>query len=170
MSDRHAPRRPEAAPGAEADHPTAGGGAWWVATVACVSFVLLVTLAPMPWVTRGSQSELGVLSPATWLDPLTWTTGSPRELVLNVLLFLPVGLLASRYGLRRGVLAPLLLTAAIEIVQIPMGGRMSDPRDLVANATGGAIGATLGLLLRRSGATPAGTTAQAPQRTTDVVP
>jgi hypothetical protein len=108
----------------------------------------------MPWATRGSQLELRVLNPLAWLDPQTWTTGSRREFVLNVLLFVPAGLLAARYGTRRGVLAPLLLTAAIEIVQIPMGDRMSDPRDLVADTTGGALGATLATLLRGGTRTP----------------
>jgi VanZ family protein len=40
------------------------------------------------------------------------------------------------------------IAAAIEISQIPLD-RVSDPRDLVANAAGAAIGVLVGSLLRR---------------------
>lgn len=122
---------------------------WGVAAAVYIGFVLLVTLAPMPWATEGSQVEHGVLDPGSWLLRSTWTTGSPREAVANVVLFVPVGFLVARIRPWLGVVVAVGLTWAIEIAQISMPDRMSDPRDLVANAIGGVLGVVLSTVTRR---------------------
>lgn len=108
--------------------------------VSYAGLVLFLTLSPAPWATRGAQIPFGVLNPATWLMPSTWTSGSSFEFAMNVMMFVPVGVLAARMGARWGLTAPLLLTLGIEVLQISMPNRISDPRDLVANAVGGVIG------------------------------
>ena len=112
----------------------------WLALTAAI---LLVTLGPIPQRLVGSEATFGVLSISEWLDPLTWSQGRVYEFGLNLLMFVPWGALAVfALGVRRWWLAALLgvaLTLTIEIAQIP-SPRISDPRDLVANSIGAAIG------------------------------
>lgn len=122
---------------------------WGVAAAVYVCGVLFITLVPMPWATEGAQVEHGVLDLRSWLLRSTWTTGSPREAFANIALFVPVGFLAGRVAPWLGVAAAVVLTWTIEIVQIPLPDRISDPRDLVANAVGGVIGVALALAMRR---------------------
>lgn len=124
--------------------------AWGVGVVLYLGFVAFATLAPTPWATQGAQPHRGILDPEMWADPVTWTSGSPREFMLNVMLFVPVGLLAARFGVVRGFAASVALTFAIEVLQIPMPDRISDPRDLVANAAGAAFGVAVVASARRS--------------------
>ncbi|GGI45944.1 VanZ like family protein [Agromyces flavus] len=106
--------------------------------------VLWATLGPVPWAGSGYQSPNGVLDWELWLERATWTTGLESELMLNVLMFVPFGALLA-FALR-GVsfVVPAIMAAGfsllIELVQIPMADRISDPRDLVANAGGALIG------------------------------
>lgn len=106
--------------------------------------VLWATLGPVPWAGYGNQSPNGVLDWELWFEGSTWTTGLESELMLNVLMFVPFGALLA-FG-TRGVpfLVPAVMAAgfslAIELVQIPMADRISDPRDLAANAAGALIG------------------------------
>jgi len=122
-------------------------------TVAYLAFVGYFTLGPVPWPTAANEAENGVLSPATWADTVTWTSGSPVEFVANIVMFIPVGLLLRgsfpRVPLLLVIATTLALTVSIEVAQIPLE-RVSDPRDLVANTVGGAIGALFSnQLLRR---------------------
>jgi glycopeptide antibiotics resistance protein len=113
-----------------------------IASVAYVALVLAVTLLPAPWPPNTAEAPLGVLNPATWTSAETWRNGTAFEFTMNIAMFVPIGLIAARYlrGWMR-ILAPIGLTLAIEIVQIPLADRVSDPRDLIANT----IGAILGL-------------------------
>lgn len=113
-------------------------------TTAYLALVGWATLGPSPWRAEGNESPLGVLNPSIWLDRATWSTGSSFEFTANILMFVPVGVLfAMLLGARRWLIAlgaAGLLTWAIEVVQIPLDDRISDPRDLLANSAGAVIG------------------------------
>lgn len=111
---------------------------------AYAGLVLWATLGSVPRAGLGNQSPNGVLDWRLWLEPSTWTTGLETELMLNVIMFVPLGVLLA-FALR-GVsfVVPVMMAAgfslAIELAQIPMSDRISDPRDLVANTVGALIG------------------------------
>lgn len=115
------------------------------AAVAYLGIVLWLTLGPAPWAGPDiAEIPLGVLNPATWFSPVTWATGSAVEFVLNVMMFVPVGVLA--FLLLRGrarIVLPVAFTVLIEVVQIVLPDRVSDPRDLVANGAGALAGIAL---------------------------
>ena len=124
--------------------------------------VLWVTVGPAPWRTSGNQLEGGILNPDAWTAPVTWTTGYLSEMVFNVAMFVPVGLLAALLIPRRrwplALVASFVFTAAIELVQVPEPTRISDPRDLVMNTAGAVLGVLLVLaarMVRRAGAVAA---------------
>ena len=122
------------------------------AAAAYLALVGFLTLGAVPWQTAPNESARGVLSPRTWLDPATWAFGSDLEFLANVLMFVPLGVLLClalpRLAAPAVALVAVAIAAAIEIGQIPLE-RVSDPRDLVANAAGAAIGVLAGSLLRR---------------------
>jgi hypothetical protein len=106
--------------------------------------VLWATLGSLPRAGLGNQSPRGVLDWRLWFEPSTWTTGLQSELMLNVVMFVPLGALLA-FALRRvSFVVPVMMAAgfslAIELAQIPMADRISDPRDLVANTAGALIG------------------------------
>jgi hypothetical protein len=111
---------------------------------AYAGLVLWATLGSVPRAGLGNQSPRGVLDWRLWFEPSTWTTGLETELMLNVIMFVPLGVLLA-FALR-GVsfMVPVMIAAgfslAIELAQIPMSDRISDPRDLVANTVGALIG------------------------------
>jgi VanZ like family len=123
-----------------------------VAAAVYLALVGYLTFGTVPWQTAPNESARGVLSPRTWLDPDTWAFGSDLEFAANVLMFVPVGVLLClalpRVGAPVVALGAVGIAAAIEVGQIPLE-RVSDPRDLVANAAGAAIGVVAGMLLRR---------------------
>lgn len=104
------------------------------------ALLALVTLTPAPWAAEGAELPFGVLNPSTWIAPVTWTTGAPHEFVANILLFLPAGVLLFRFGAVRAVVLSAAVTLSIEVAQVPVVGRISDPRDFVANVTGALLG------------------------------
>lgn len=110
--------------------------------------VLWLTLGPVPWAQASlADNPLGILNPEAWADRSTWLSGRGIEPLANVLLFIPFGYAAARLGRSRLLLlAPFVLTLAIELAQIVLPDRASDPRDLVANA----IGAGIGIVLARA--------------------
>lgn len=98
---------------------------------------------------------------ATWdlRVGLTWWThgwstvglvATDREAVLNVALFMPAAVLCSfAYGLKRTIFLGLVcLSFLIETSQAVVGQtRTADPGDLIANATGAALGCILAFVL-----------------------
>lgn len=128
-------------------------------TLAYATLVLWVTVGPAPWRTSGHQLDGGILNPEAWTDSVTWTTGYLAEMAFNVALFVPVGVLAALLIPRRrwplALIAGFAFTTVIELVQVPLGDRISDPRDLVMNTGGAVFGVLLVLaarMVRRSGA------------------
>lgn len=117
------------------------------------AFLLFSTLGPIRQRLVGSELSGGVLSLDTWLESTTWTSGRLYEFVANVVVFVPWGVLVLlALGARwwwAVASAGLVLTLAIEIIQIPLP-RISDPRDLVANVLGTLVGVVIGLVIART--------------------
>lgn len=95
-------------------------------------------LKPFAWLTDGY-----LMGPAKMLE----------QLILNVLMFLPLGLLLPLAGrrfrrFRVTAAAVLAMTAAIEVVQFFIG-RSADIDDVIMNFAGGALGFALFCLLDR---------------------
>ncbi|WP_114560703.1 VanZ family protein [Desertihabitans aurantiacus] len=128
--------------------PTGASVPFAVAGLLYLALIGYITLGPVPWQSVTNEGSGGVLSPATWLDPVTWTTGGPLEFVANIILFVPVGVLLRRAFPRLpavgAVAVGVVLTLSIEVLQIPLD-RVSDPRDLVANTAGALLGTVLTL-------------------------
>lgn len=93
-----------------------------------------------------------------WPPRLDWTLVGPggfgaADMVLNVVLFVPLGFLAERQGRGHGrlgqiALAAMLLSLAIECVQLVIPGRWSSFSDVVANTVGGVLGGVASRRLR----------------------
>lgn len=93
---------------------------------------------------------------AGWGAPLQ-ATFLTLEFLANIVLFVPFGLLVPlAIGSLRAktlwltVLAGFALTVVIEWCQGMLEGRVSDPRDVLANTVGTALGALLALVLSRN--------------------
>lgn len=128
------------------------------ATAAYLMMIGWITLGPQPYHPRS-----GVLDWALALfaaHPLTgWITLEVVEFAANIALFVPfAALLTLLAGPRRwwlAVLAGLTLSAAIELAQLGLPTRVSDPRDLLSNGLGSVAGAlSVLLLVRRPAAHP----------------
>lgn len=79
--------------------------------------------------------------------------GSAVDAVLNVFVFVPLGLLAAAAGIRFRTLLPgaLAVTLSIEIAQYAMdAGRTADVNDLITNTTGACLGWAIGALVLRA--------------------
>lgn len=87
---------------------------------------------------------------------LFWNIYNVVEVTANVLLFVPIGLLATRLLRGRGAglkiaLLGLAASTAIEVGQgLFLGGRTSSITDIVANGLGAALGALVATALRGS--------------------
>lgn len=124
-----------------------------ILSLATVAYLVLVG-----WLTLSPQSGIEEQS-IVWLFvdffqrfPATdWLTFSAVEFLANIALFVPFGLfLVLLLGRRQWWLAivlSVLTTVGIEFTQQFVSGRVTDPRDILANSLGGAIGAVLALIL-----------------------
>jgi glycopeptide antibiotics resistance protein len=104
--------------------------------------VIAFRLLPSPWPQDRAELPGGVLNIANWFEAKTWSRALTSDFGLNVLMFVPIGLIAGRYlrswWLR--ILTPIALGFAIEAIQLPLPYRVSDPRDVAANTIGALIG------------------------------
>lgn len=110
-----------------------------------------ITLGPQPF-DEGSDSVvwrlLDLLGRYSFTD---WVTYSFLEFWANVAMFVPVGLFfVLLLGRRRWWLAIVLgvvLTCAIEFVQMFLPDRVSDPRDILANSVGALVGVVVAVIV-----------------------
>lgn len=124
-------------------------------TFAYLGFVGLVTLTPaseQPDYSALAERVLARLERYPDLDPVTARLNVDRiEFLANIGLFVPVGVfMLLLFGARLwwlAVAAGIALTSAIEVTQRSIPGRVSDPRDVVANSAGAVIGVVLALVL-----------------------
>lgn len=105
-----------------------GVGILWAAVV------LTLTLVPVPVGDELSSGGVCILCGSYGL----------ADFLRNMLLFLPLGLLAgARIGWARSAVLAVILSGGIEVTQILIPGRYPSLGDIVANTTGGALGAIL---------------------------
>ena len=116
--------------------------------VVCFASLLLITLFPI-------APNLSFLSPVSHL--LVWAgvphavAGQVLEAILNVLMFVPLGLLLaflmpSRRWWWLAVLTCAAVSFGVELIQaVALAGRSATLIDFVANSTGGAIGSLIAL-------------------------
>jgi glycopeptide antibiotics resistance protein len=121
-----------------------------LATLAYLGFVGWITLGPQPF--SGTNSIVfRILDVVDAYAPTSWVTYAGLEFTGNVLMFLPIGLFfLLLVGRRRWWLAMLfgvLLTIGIESAQLFLPGRVTDPRDIVANSAGALLGVLVALVL-----------------------
>lgn len=124
-------------------------------TFAYLGFVGLVTLTPSSTQLDYSalaERVLARLQTYPDLDPVTARLTVERvEFLANIGLFVPVGVFVLLlFGSRLwwvAMLGGVALTSAIETAQRSIPGRVSDPRDVVANSAGAVIGVVLALVL-----------------------
>ena len=128
-------------------------------TFAYLAFVGLVTLTPaseQPDYSALAERVLARLERYPDLAPVTARLSVERvEFLANVGLFVPVGVFVLLlFGSRLwwvAVAGSVALTVAIETAQRSIPGRVSDPRDVVANSAGAVIGVALALVLTLPG-------------------
>lgn len=120
-------------------------------TFAYLGFVAWLTLTPASGMPSWEPKAQALVDRLHAHQLALWLTASRVEFLANVGLFVPVGLfLLLLFGTRLwwvAVAAGFLLTSAIETAQQSIPGRVSDPRDVVANTAGAAIGVAIGLVL-----------------------
>lgn len=124
-------------------------------TLAYLGFVGLVTLTPassQPDYYDLAARVLARLERYPDLDPLTSRLDVDRiEFLANIGLFVPVGVfLLLLVGTRLwpvAIVVGIVLTSMIESAQRVIPGRVSDPRDVMANLLGTIAGVALALVL-----------------------
>lgn len=119
-------------------------------TVAYLALVGWVTLGPQPLDGEGQALLWRALRFFARHEQTSWLDYGTVEFASNVLMFVPIGLLfLLLLDLRRWWLAILLgvaLTCGIEFTQQFLPTRVADPRDLLSNSIGAAIGVLVGLV------------------------
>ncbi len=113
---------------------------WRIVSGVLVGLVLIATLRP------------GSLSKEAWIHGcLICGPYGAADTLRNLLLFLPLGLALSQTlkSPRQAALAILLLTIGIEVAQLVIPGRDSNPGDVVFNTLGGLVGIGLGRSIAR---------------------
>jgi VanZ like family len=115
------------------------------ARVAALAVILLLTLTP----TQATELWRG------WSNCVVCGEDGASDMVLNVLLFLPLGLLFGLRARRRWIWLPLamFLSLGIELTQLVIPGRYSTLSDVITNTTGAGIGLLLAAALEAEPAT-----------------
>ncbi|UCH85207.1 MAG: VanZ family protein [Candidatus Latescibacterota bacterium] len=109
-----------------------------------------VYLRPLPLVLAavlaGTAISVYVAPPS--VGPLLWRAGK-YDLLINIVLYIPVGVVLSRYGVVKCGLAGVALSILVETTQLFLPDRFTAASDVIANTTGTVIGC---LAMRISGA------------------
>lgn len=119
-------------------------------TVGYLVVIGLMTLGPQPVTATSSRILFRLLRFFGDHSSTHWITYDRVEFSANIVMFVPVGVLFLLIlGRRRWWLATLIgvaLTVTIELSQRGIAGRVSDPRDILANSVGAFIGVLIALL------------------------
>ena len=110
----------------------------------CGSFLFSVYLAALYRIVGMPDITYFRFAPAVNVLPLFGLSGDWRNAVLNVLLFLPLGLLLPLlwqkiFRFKKTLITGVCLSAAIELLQI-FTWRTTDVNDIITNVTGTALG------------------------------
>ncbi|KQM14955.1 hypothetical protein ASF83_02725 [Plantibacter sp. Leaf171] len=120
-------------------------------TVVYLGLVAMITLGPRPFDGQTESLVYRIVDVLARWETTAWITYERLEFGANVAMFVPIGVFfLLLLGRRRWWLAVLIaatLTVAIETAQLTIPGRVSDPRDLLANASGAVAGVVVGLVL-----------------------
>lgn len=120
-------------------------------TVVYLGLVAMITLGPRPFDGRTESLVYRIVDVLARWETTAWITYERLEFGANVAMFVPIGvfflLLLGRRQWWLAVLIAATLTVAIETAQLTIPGRVSDPRDLLANASGAVAGVVVGLVL-----------------------
>jgi hypothetical protein len=103
------------------------------------SAVVRIKLAPVALLLIVGATAIPVDFRSPAIQLISWSV-DPRDLVLNFLLFVPLG--AALAGRRWYVViaASGLLSLAVEVLQLAQAGRHSGPSDILGNVAGGLLG------------------------------
>jgi glycopeptide antibiotics resistance protein len=122
-----------------------------VLTLGYLGVVAWMTLGPQPLDAGGSRILYRALRFFGSHQLTSWITYDRVEFTANIAMFVPLGLLfVLVLGRRRWWLAMLIgiaLTVTIELSQLGIPGRVSDPRDVLANSLGAMLGVIVALLV-----------------------
>jgi len=120
-------------------------------TLAYLGVVGWVTLGPQPLDAGGSRILYRLLHFFGNHQLTSWITYDRVEFTANIAMFVPIGLLfVLVLGRGRWWLAMLIgiaLTVTIELSQLGIPGRVSDPRDVLSNSLGAMLGVIIALLV-----------------------
>ena len=120
-------------------------------TLGYLGVVAWMTLGPQPLDAGGSRILYRALRFFGSHQLTSWITYDRVEFTANIAMFVPLGLLfVLVLGRRRWWLAMLIgiaLTVTIELSQLGIPGRVSDPRDVLANSLGAMLGVVVALLV-----------------------
>ncbi|MFB9955753.1 VanZ family protein [Cellulomonas denverensis] len=129
--------------------------------------LVALTVLPLAWRTRhtGARPRWALPALAVWLVatavmtlrpgavgwrvnlvPLAFRHGGGSDLLLNIGVFVPLGILLALAGLRPAlvVLTGFAVSLGIEVTQfLVASGRVSDVNDLISNTAGAALGVLL---------------------------
>lgn len=114
--------------------------------------VLYLTLLPLVFSFNLSYARLNLVA---FYDFRAGHRGAMREFLLNILMLVPLGILAPLAGRKKGFFATvglaLLLSASIETLQLfcGYGSRSCDVTDLISNTLGGILGYLIYFSLRK---------------------
>lgn len=128
---------PNATGAMEPGWPSARALRW--ARIAVLVVILVLTLTP----TQATELWRG------WSNCLACGDDGASDIALNIVLFLPLGLLLGLRSQRRWIWLPLamLLSLGIEVTQLVIPGRYSTLSDVITNTTGAALGLLLAAAL-----------------------
>lgn len=120
-------------------------------TFAYMGFIGMVTLTPSASAPIPVGLAIRVLDALHRRGFLETVTVDRMEFLANIAMFVPIGVfLLLLVGAERWWIAlflPFFLTTFIETAQRGIPGRVSDPRDILANTVGGVAGVVLAMIL-----------------------
>ena len=131
-------------------HTARGRSHALVGIVLAGGIVAALTLAPQRIVGPLRGAFLRLVDAAA--PAIAWMPADDAEVLLNTLLFVPLGAaLALALGRRAwplAILAGLAISSAVEFAQRSISGRVPDPNDVLWNTVGAAVGVIAVVILR----------------------